>query len=610
MLAHHWRAAHDLPRALAASVRAGRAAAAASAPSAAQRHFELALELWTQVPDAEQQAGIAHPQLLDAAANSSARAGAVDRALALVDQALAEVGNGGTLEGRALLLVRRATILGDLGRDDEALEVLEQAVSLLPPDVPSQASAHVLGSLARAMSRVDRFERAGVLANRALEAARAVDAIEEGLEAQITLAHAMVYAGELEAGLAMIRHVCDEARRAGLPWIATRGYVNFSDILLMIGRFEDAVSTVDEGVELAEHAGLARTAAAFMRANKAEALLRSGRWEEAMTCAAPSAEAVGVFAGTLLLLRAEVHALAGRRAAGEADLREARRHLRSTTAAQFTLPLVMVEAELARSAGDLDGARAVVERALARHNPGEEPRYRWPVISIATRIEAERVQAARDDGRPVPPDAEQRATVLRDEAEALAARTPADRGHLALVRAEHARLRGSGEAQAWREAVEACRAMNESHPLAYALVRHAEAANGTGDATAATASAREALELAGRMGALPLLAETEALMRRARLSTEQAAVAGLADEPRADATDEMERLGLTARECEVLRLVADGRSNSEIAAQLFISRKTASVHVSNILAKLGVATRVQAAAVAHRRGLMRASADA
>jgi DNA-binding CsgD family transcriptional regulator len=61
--------------------------------------------------------------------------------------------------------------------------------------------------------------------------------------------------------------------------------------------------------------------------------------------------------------------------------------------------------------------------------------------------------------------------------------------------------------------------------------------------------------------------------------------------------------GLTARELEVLRLVADGRSNGQIAESLFISRKTASVHVSNILAKLGVSTRVEAAALAHRRGL-------
>ena len=165
MLAHHWLSAHDLPRALPASVRAGRATAAASAPSAAQRHFELALELWTQVPDAPERAGIDHPQLLEAAATAAMRAGAGERGLALADQALAEVGYGGTLERRATLLVLRAVLLADLGRDDEGLAVFEQAVGLLPPDLPSRVSAQVLASYARALARVDQLERAGELAS-------------------------------------------------------------------------------------------------------------------------------------------------------------------------------------------------------------------------------------------------------------------------------------------------------------------------------------------------------------------------------------------------------------------------------------------------------------
>jgi DNA-binding NarL/FixJ family response regulator len=182
----------------------------------------------------------------------------------------------------------------------------------------------------------------------------------------------------------------------------------------------------------------------------------------------------------------------------------------------------------------------------------------------------------------------------------MAVQTPADRGHLALLQAEHARLRREGEADAWAAAVAACRAMNEPHPLAYALLRHAEALSAHVGARAAAEPAHEALELARAMGAQPLLDEVEALIRRARL-----APAGRGAEAAPAQRDELERLGLTAREAEVLRLVADGLSNSQIAEQLFISRKTASVHVSNILSKLGVGTRVEAAAMAHRRGLIR-----
>jgi DNA-binding CsgD family transcriptional regulator len=311
-----------------------------------------------------------------------------------------------------------------------------------------------------------------------------------------------------------------------------------------------------------------------------------------------------VFAGCSLLIRAELLALRGRREEATAELREARRQLRTSASAQFVLPLAWVEAELARAGGDLPLARQVTELALARTDIGDEHRYKWPVISLGLRVEAERALAARDGAEPIA-DSPERAEALRAEAERTPTTTPADRGHLALARAEHARTSGEGEAEAWAEAVAACRPMNEPWPLAYALLRWAEALAMAGQADPASAAAREALELAESMGAAPLVEETRALMRRARLTT-----GADVDEVTASVSDEVERLGLTSREAEVLRLVADGLSNSQIAEQLFISRKTASVHVSNILSKLGVATRVEAAAVAHRRGLARVSAEA
>lgn len=601
MLAHHWLAAHDVPRALSASVRAGRAAAAASAPSAAQRHLELALELWNQVPDAEQRLGLDHAELLEAAATAASRAGAVDRGLALVDEALAEIGYTGTLERRATLLVRRASLLADLGRDHEGLAVLEQAVGLLPTELPSRTSARVLGSFARALARVDQLEHAGELARSALEAAETVGAGEEKLEAQLVLAPTMVYSGEVEAGLALMSQVGEEARAAGLMWIATRAFVALSDMQLMLGRYEDAVATADQGMVLAEQSGLGRTGGAFMRGNKAEALLRLGRLEEAMQIAAPGAEPPGVFAGNLHLLRAELHLVTGRRGEAERELREARRHLRSSSAAQFALPLAAVEGELARSGGDLDGAREIVAGALARDDVGEEQRYKWPLMSLGARVEADRVLAARDAGRGAR-DAERRLDELCAEAEQMATMTPADRGHQALVRGEHARIKHADEGEAWSDAAGTCREMNEPFPLAYALLRVAERLSARGDVEGASARAREARELAGSMGAVPLLEEIEALTRRARLRPSEPAT----DTANGSVPDELEQLGLTAREREVLGLVADGLSNTQIAERLFISRKTASVHVSNILSKLGVGSRLEAAAVAYRRGWARA----
>ena len=121
--------------------------------------------------------------------------------------------------------------------------------------------------------------------------------------------------------------------------------------------------------------------------------------------------------------------------------------------------------------------------------------------------------------------------------------------------------------------------------------RLAEALLAEGRRDRAAAEARAAFDTAERLGAGPLRDAVEALARRARLDLGQGVVAGQGG------------AGLTPRELEVLRLVAAGRSNSQIAGELFISPKTASVHVSNILAKLGVHTRVEAAATAHRLGL-------
>jgi DNA-binding CsgD family transcriptional regulator/tetratricopeptide (TPR) repeat protein len=600
MLAHHWLAAHDLSRALPAAVRAGRAADAASAPAAAQRQFELALELWAQVPDAEQRAGIDHAELLTAASRAAHQAGAVERALALVDQALGEVGYTGTLERRAMLLVGRAELLGDLGGDDEALTVLEQAVALLPPDPPSRVSAQVLGSLARAMARMERISEAETLSRQALEAAQAVGAIDVQLGAELNLAMGFAYRGEFEQGLALMAELPERSRQAGLPWLAARCAIALSDLQLMVGRYQDVVETADTWIPQVDRAGFGRTAGAFLRSNKGEALMRAGHTAEALAVAAPGAEAPGVFAGAVLLIRAELHALAGSDEPARADLREARRHLRNSSAMQFTLPLATIEAELARSAGEHERAGELVATAL-RDGADAEPRYRWPLLSLGARIEADRVTAARDRGD-LEADELRRIEALHREAAAAATLTAADETHRALVCAERARALGRDELDAWSAAIAASRKLPEPLPLAYALFRHAEASDPASEAAAM--AAQEALELARATGCSPVATEVEALMRRTRMPVEPADGSVAAQQP-----EPLAELGLTSREAEVLTLVADGLSNGQIAERLFISRKTASVHVSNILGKLGVASRVEAAALAHRRGLLNASAD-
>jgi DNA-binding CsgD family transcriptional regulator len=178
--------------------------------------------------------------------------------------------------------------------------------------------------------------------------------------------------------------------------------------------------------------------------------------------------------------------------------------------------------------------------------------------------------------------------------DAIPATTPPARAYQALTVAELARLNHRGEVDAWQAAVAATRAADEAFLLCYSLFRLAEAQ--VPDATRATGTARECLALADELAA-DLAQDVRALARRARLRIEPATPA---DAPPAESTL---RFRLTHREHEVLALVAEGHSNGQIAAALYISPKTASVHVSNILAKLNVSTRTEAAAHAYRLGI-------
>jgi DNA-binding NarL/FixJ family response regulator len=172
--------------------------------------------------------------------------------------------------------------------------------------------------------------------------------------------------------------------------------------------------------------------------------------------------------------------------------------------------------------------------------------------------------------------------------------------NVATAEAEQARAAGRNAAAAWSAVVADWDAFGAPYAAAYARWRHAEAILAEGgarpDAQAALALAHA---VAMRLRARPLAAELEALARRARLSLKSDAAPALADGDGA-----AERVGLTARELEVLRLVAAGETNRSIGQALYISEKTVSVHISRILAKLDARGRVEAAGLALRLGLL------
>jgi ATP/maltotriose-dependent transcriptional regulator MalT len=474
-------------------------------------------------------------------------------------------------------------------------------MSLLPAGETTQAHAIVLASLSRYQMRIGAMQASMETAERARDAARLVGARIEEADAAATLGIARAYLGDAEGGVQALRDGVELALEHDIL-TGLRGLINLSDVLGMLGRHTEAVDAARRGLELATDAGMARSMGAYLIGNMGEALLRLGRWDEIPELIAKSlaGDPQGVFAATLYLIRAELRVLQGRYDEATADARATRRLIGGSNDTQFAQSLAYIEASLEYRQGDCDRARAILVGALRGTNvDGFTPRYAWPLLWLGMRMEADAAVLARDRHEPEAPAASVQALV--DHGEQLTPAAAPERARHQLFLAEQARLLGIGEVEAWTVAVAACRDADEPPLVAYALLRLAEATCAAGDRDAATAAARESAAITDRLGMEPVSSELRALARRARLVLDDSPAP---IEKRPEEPDPLAPFGLTDREREVLLLLAAGRSNPEIARELFISPKTASVHVSNILAKLGVSGRVEAAAVAHRLGIL------
>jgi ATP/maltotriose-dependent transcriptional regulator MalT len=606
-LAYHWYAALDLPRALPASIAAARHALTSFAPAEAQHHLERALEIWPRVPDAEERTGLDQAEVAALAGEAAYQAGALDRSLSLFDQALAGLPAEGDAVRRALVLDRRAVTLRDTSREAESVATLEEALALLPADQVTRAHAVVLSSLANSVWRANDMDAALSRAARAVPAAREAGAAQQEADSSITLGSVRGYLSpdDADAGLDDVRVGLALATGIGAHFTALRAYINISDVLELHGRHEEAAEAARAGVELAGRVGLARSLGAFLTGNLVESLVRLGHWNEAEQLATRALNAMpeGIYAATVLLLHAELAAMTGRYDDADRDVRAARRILGQTRDEQYTLTLLYADALAALGRADLDAVRRLTAEGLADYDSLVSGRYLWPLLWLAARTEADDATRARDRREEVPGSAADRYRELASLAADLTVPNAASRGYQALVTAELARAAGSDDAQslmgAWSAAAGAWQTAAEPYPLAYTWLRLAEAATAAGDRQAAGQAVREAYALARRVGAVPIADEAAALARRTRLPLDEPA----AEVATAAPEDPLARFGLTEREREILVLLAGGRSNPQIAESLFISPKTASVHVSNILAKLGVDSRVEAAAVAHRLGV-------
>ncbi|MEV6326788.1 AAA family ATPase [Streptomyces sp. NPDC051909] len=617
-LATYWYHARDAARALPAVLRASVEARKRYAYAEQLRLLERAMELWDEAPDevraalrpldyadsypacgCDPETPLRHLDLLAEAAVAARLSGERERALKIGRTALRILDSGEEHDPlrAAWFYVERARLQSALARGDGWAEIAraQELVRGLPP---SAVHAVVLGVAAGWGMLRNPGPEAVADAERAVEYARLVKAEAIELAARGTLGTLMVASGDPEAGLAQLHEVRERTLALGQFHEASRTYVNISSVLEGLGRSREAVEVATAGIESARAHGLVDSVG-WVRANLAESLLSLGEWDrvqeetEALLRTGAGASKPGV---TAQLLLAHLAVVRGEPAQATARLSEAAaRYGSRDPIPQYTLPMAEVTAHIAAAEGRLDDVRAGFAAAVADGCPPGTHRYGWPLAAAAVTAEA--------DARGLPAAAEGRAEALdriRRFVRGMAAPAPVWQAYSLHVSAELARAEGRDSAERRAEVLAAVEPLDRPYELAMARHRLADAllADG-GRREEAAALLRAAHATAVRLGAQPLREDVELLAARARLAPPSAAPdTPERPEPEGDA------FGLTPREQDVLRLVAAGRTNRQIAEELFISPKTASVHVSNILAKLGVAGRGEAAALAHRLRLL------
>ncbi|MGH4029160.1 helix-turn-helix transcriptional regulator [Actinomycetota bacterium Odt1-20B] len=610
-LAGFWFGARVPDKALPAVLAA--AAAARRRHAFAEQHqlLERALELWDDTPEElrrrAMRQGVDDGLCLDicpdmpgdfadllAAVTVAARlAGERERALAISKRALR------LLEGDPLraawLWVERYQLVRELARSD-GWDEINRAQTLLKDLPPSVAHAEVLTRAAHWYIVHQPGPTVMETAQQAVELCRVTGAEITGLTARLTLAWLTIHSGAVEAGLAQARAVLDRELEPGNANVLLRGYGNLATALHGLGRYAEAVETAERGSSLADRHGLPDTAS-YIDANLADSLIQYGRWATADEVAerALGRRAVSVRMRALVAERQAELAVAR----GAYD--DARRHLKdsedSTTGPypepQHTLAVGRLAIALAAADGRILDVRSLLESAVGEAIPPGHQRYGWPLLYEAAAAEARaRGLAVAAPGRAAA------VTRIREAMKGQPQFAPVWAAQALMTEAELRTAEGADATAHWTRAVAAAEQLEAPALLATARSRLAEALitqGGDGSRTAAGELLRQAEAVARELGAEPLAMEITTLAGRARIPLRQTE----GEEPPAPAAE----LGLTARERDVLRLVAAGRSNRQIAEELFISPKTVSVHVSNILAKVGASGRGEAAAIAHRLGV-------
>ncbi|MFC7278411.1 AAA family ATPase [Paractinoplanes rhizophilus] len=598
VIAAHWEATGDLPQALAAVIAAGRAAAEVRAFREGLTYFTRAIELWDEVDDAAE-AGLTRPELLAAAARCAHDAGEHETAVRLVEEALAAIPRQDVV-ARALLYEALGTYM-DRVDGARALRSFTKAYHLLATSDALAERARVTAALANSLSVRGLYPDSAPLWEETLTLARRAGRKREEVLGLKTSGWHFAMHGEPETGIGRMREALRVARDEDDVENICLTYNHLSLALDFIGWSADAVATAEEALRWSMDLGLMFPPMIDMLDSIVLVLYRNGRWRQAEEVADRLLASHHAAARALMtfVVLGELGTARGRPEEAAQQLKQAQEQLKND---EDPLDHGLVHAAAAAYAmwqEDYETARAEVEAGLEVVGAHGDDQQAVALCVLGLRIEADEAERRRARGRADLAEVLRHGTALRDRAGSLwqgmgvrQKSFPEAAVDAAMGEAEFARLLG-GEPypEAWGEVAAGWDRLARPYPAAYARWREAEELVRKRDQRAAEVL-RAAGETAERLDARALRREITALADRARID--------LGAQPAAPAEEPEHPFHLTEREVQVLALLKEGRRNREIARALFISESTASVHVSNILAKLNAVNRVEAAAIAHR----------
>lgn len=597
-VAHHAVQAQNPSKVLLWSTRAAADATRLLAPDEALHHLERALDAWPQVADAASLVDASEATVATRAAVAAGLAGEPMRAVEWARRAVRlsdDAGDGaGGVRARAEL-VRQLLVVD---ATDQAVRPAEEAVALAASagvDAEALALAHVV--LARALLATRRTAQARPQAARALAEARAAGAAGLEVEALATAAFLDEIDGDRQAAAEGLGEALRLARAEGELAAELRAHYALASLHYYDGDVGRSLSVLRTAMTRVTETGLRWSGSGVeLRLLHAIALFVVGDLDGSLEVAeAPESRPPDVAAARLAAVSCYAAVALGRVDAG-------RRfdELRESWAVDPQVGLVAggCEADHLTWAGEPGAAVVMAERAQTHlDTEAGEGMYGGLWLSAlglaALADEASSCRQRRDEAGTV--TAVKRGDLLAERVERIVeggygrpgGLGPEGRAWQARALAEHARLRGEPAVGLWQAALDAFE-YGHVYEQARCHWRLAEAYVAAGDRAAAREHAERAGAAAARMGAAPLTGAVAATVSRFRLSGATTA---------ADAV-------LTGREREVLGLVAEGFTNREIGRRLYISEKTASVHISNLMAKLNVSSRTEAVTVAQRRGLL------